>query len=296
MKYIHFSYLYSLLLESLVLDCLPAHYMKKVYLIALSIAIFLVVMTVVVIVRMYFLPKGINIDKEQYPITGIDVSRHSGIIDWKKIKSQNISFVYVKATEGEDYIDPNYLANVTAANKWKIKVGEYHFFRFNKPGKTQAVNFLLHTRNFTGKLIPVVDIEEWGNMPVVKSEKEIRVEIAAFLKDVEATTGNKIIIYTNINSYNRFIKGQFLDNPIWICSFNKDRILPDDRKWLFWQHAHNGKIDGIKGFVDMNTFNGDTADWRRYIDKELNDGSIKSADVKNHIHLTQNETNQKRAY
>jgi len=267
--------------------------MKKLYLIILSIALFVILMTVVVLVRMYFLPKGISIDKEQYPITGIDVSRHSGVIDWEKIKRQHINFVYVKATEGEDYIDPNYLTNVTAANKLKLKVGEYHFFRFNKPGKTQAANFLSHTRNFSGKLTPVVDIEEWGNMPVVKSEKEIRTEITAFLKVVEGITKNKVIIYTNINSYNRFIRGQFMDNPIWICSFNKSRILPDKRKWLFWQHAHNGKLEGIKGFVDINTFNGDTADWSRYINKELNDASIKNANVEKYFHLTKNGTCQK---
>jgi len=240
--------------------------MKKLYvIIALAVSICLIVL-IIVVVRMYLSPKGISIDKEQYPITGIDVSRHSGIIDWKKIKRQNINFVYVKATEGEDYIDPNYRANITAANKWNLRVGEYHFFRFNKPGKTQAANFLLNTKNFSKKLTPVVDVEEWGNMPIVKSEKEIRKEIGDFLKTVEATSGTKMIIYTNINSYNRFIKGQFLENPIWICSFNKDRILPDDRKWLFWQHAHNGKLDGIKGFVDMSTFNGDTTEWRKYLD------------------------------
>jgi len=242
--------------------------MKKRYLIALSISICLIVI-VIFVVRMYYVPKGISIDKDKYPITGIDVSRHSGIIDWKLIRSQNISFVYIKATEGEDYLDPNYVINATAAQKSNLLVGEYHFFRFNKPGKTQATNFLLQTKNITGKLTPALDIEEWGNMPVTRPENEIRKDIAEFLDVVEKATGNKMIIYTNINSYNRFIKGQFLENPIWICSFNKNRILPDNRKWLFWQHAHNGKLAGIKGFVDMNTFNGDELTWKKYVDSEL---------------------------
>jgi len=242
--------------------------MKKIYLAALAVFIILIVV-IIIVVRIYFIPKGINIDKHQYPVTGIDVSRHSGIIDWDKIKSQNISFVYIKATEGEDYLDPNYISNVTAAQKSKLLVGEYHFFRFNKPGKTQAANFLFQTRHVSGKLIPVLDIEEWGNMPVVKTETEIRKEIADFLNVVETVTGCKMILYTNVNSYNRFIKGQFPDNPIWICSFNKNRILPDNREWLFWQHAHNGKLAGIKGFVDMNTFNGDELKWKKYIEFEL---------------------------
>lgn len=238
--------------------------MKKGYILALAVSICLIV-AVIVVVRTYFLPKGITIDKQQYPITGIDVSRHSGIIDWDKISRQHISFVFIKATEGEDYLDPNYLNNVTGAYKSKLKVGEYHFFRFNKPGDKQAINFLSRTRNIKGKLTPVLDVEEWGNMPVTKSEAAIRKEITAFLTVVEAVTGKRMIIYSNINTYNKYIKGHFPENPIWICSFNKDRILPDNRKWLFWQHAHNGRLDGIKGFVDINTFNGDTATWRKYL-------------------------------
>jgi len=242
--------------------------MKKGYLIALGVSLCLIVI-ILFVIRMYFIPSGINIDKSKYPISGIDVSRHSGIIDWEKIKEQDISFVYIKATEGEDYLDPNYVSNITNAQKSNLLVGEYHFFRFNKPGKSQATNFLLQTKRFTGKLIPVLDIEEWGNMPVIKSEKEIRKEINNFLMVVEKETGCKMILYTNINSYNRFIKGQFLENPIWICSFNQNRILPDNRKWLFWQHAHNGKLEGIKGFVDLNTFNGDEEEWKNYVDLEL---------------------------
>lgn len=239
--------------------------MKKVYFLSLGVSICLI-LTILIVVRTYVIPKGITIDKKKYPITGIDISRHSGIIDWDKIISQHIRFVYIKATEGEDYLDPNYESNVTNAQKTNLKVGEYHFFRFNKPGKTQAINFLFHTKDFSGELTPALDIEEWGNMPVTKSGAEIRTEIAGFLNTVEKVSGCKMIIYTNINTYNKYIRGQFLDNPIWICSFNKDRILPDNRDWLFWQHAHNGKLSGIKGFVDLNTFNGDEAKWKKYID------------------------------
>ena len=239
--------------------------MKKGYLIALIVSICFIVL-LVLLVRAYLSPKGISIDKKKYPITGIDVSRHSGIIDWEKIKSQKISFVYIKATEGEDYLDPNYVSNVTNAQKSNLLVGAYHFFRFNKPGTTQASNFLSHTGTLTGKLTPALDIEEWGNMPNIKTETQIRIEISNFLLAVQKASGCRMIIYTNINTYNKYIKGQFLDNPIWICSFNKNRIIPDNRKWLFWQHAHNGKLEGIKGLVDLNTFNGDVLKWNKYID------------------------------
>ena len=31
---------------------------------------------------------------------GIDVSNHQGTIDWTKVASEGLSFVYIKATEG----------------------------------------------------------------------------------------------------------------------------------------------------------------------------------------------------
>jgi len=237
--------------------------MKKKYIIILIILLVLIVLAIVEY-RTYISPKGISIDKTKYPITGIDISKHSGIIDWDKIKKQQISFVYIKATEGQDYIDPNYYINLTRAQKANLKVGEYHFFRFNKPGRAQAQNFLAHALHNSNELPPVVDIEEWGNLPIYKSNTEIKKEIRLFLIEVQSVTHRKMIIYTNMDSYNRFIKGVFPHNPIWICTFSKTPKLPDNRNWLFWQHAHNGKLAGIKGDVDINTFNGNKSDWKAY--------------------------------
>ena len=50
--------------------------------------------------------------KLQADIKGIDVSHHQGNIDWKKVKKSrpNLAFVYVKCTEGKDYVDPRFKA------------------------------------------------------------------------------------------------------------------------------------------------------------------------------------------
>jgi lysozyme len=39
----------------------------------------------------------------------------------------------------------------------------------------------------------------------------------------------------------------------------------------FWQYSHKGKVDGIDGKVDLNTFNGDIEDFIEYVNqyKEL---------------------------
>lgn len=53
---------------------------------------------------------------------GIDVSRHNGVIDWKKVsKNRNIKYVFVKATEGYGHVDKNYLYNAQQAHKHHLR-------------------------------------------------------------------------------------------------------------------------------------------------------------------------------
>lgn len=44
-------------------------------------------------------------------VHGIDVSYHQFEIDWKKVKEHGVSFVFVKATEGVDYLDSMFVKN-----------------------------------------------------------------------------------------------------------------------------------------------------------------------------------------
>src|SRR5437016_295645 len=45
-------------------------------------------------------PRSIVPPKDRYPVRGIDVSHYQGAIEWVKVKRAEISFAYIKATEG----------------------------------------------------------------------------------------------------------------------------------------------------------------------------------------------------
>ena len=45
------------------------------------------------------------------PIQGLDVARYQGRIDFDKARAGGTHFVYMKSTEGKDYIDPNFREN-----------------------------------------------------------------------------------------------------------------------------------------------------------------------------------------
>ena len=63
-------------------------------------------------------------------ILGIDVSHHQGYIDWEGLSAQaDVRFVYLKATEGQDYVDPRFGEYAEQCYENNIPFGCYHFGR-----------------------------------------------------------------------------------------------------------------------------------------------------------------------
>ena len=59
---------------------------------------------------------------------GIDVSHYQGDIDWNiVVKNANISYAYLKATEGATLVDDTYEKNLREAKNAGLLVGSYHF-------------------------------------------------------------------------------------------------------------------------------------------------------------------------
>lgn len=190
----------------------------------------------------------------EYPVRGIDISAHNGAVDFESLARQGIDFVYIKATEGTDFIDRYYLDNSRRVLRSGIPSGAYHFFRFDTDGELQGLNFHNAIRGKSFELPPAIDIEEWGN-PDGHATAKIVERLRRMLQTMERL-GHTPILYTNKDGYNRFIKGNFDNYPLWICSFTDPPLDRTRSNWMFWQYSHHGKLDGIEGSVDMNVFYG----------------------------------------
>ena len=88
---------------------------------------------------------GISIPT-QYSIHGIDVSRYQTTIAWDEVKNMKVQdiqlgFAFIKATEGNDLIDPFFKRNWKKAKESGMIRGAYHFFNPKKDGKMQAQHF-----------------------------------------------------------------------------------------------------------------------------------------------------------
>ena len=194
-------------------------------------------------------------------VIGCDVSRYQGDIQWDLLARQNISFAFIKATEGSSYVDPAFPENWEQAFQTRLYVGAYHFFSFESPGEGQAQHFVETVPIRKQMLSPVVDIEFYGSYNEQNTDAPaIRAELSACLLAMEAAYGSKPIIYTTPEAYDHFIKGHYEDYPLWIRSVLTRPHL--DRDWQFWQYTNRERLDGYSGpeqYIDMNVFHGTEA-------------------------------------
>lgn len=206
--------------------------------------------------------RSVNVDRRIYPSRGIDISAHNGPIDFRAVAADSIEFAFIKATEGASWRDTAFESNYSAAIDAGLKVGAYHFFRFDVEGWRQSVNITTALGSRHLDLPVAIDVEEYGN-PVDYTTEEV-VDNLRSLIELLRRNGREPMIYTNKNGYYRFIRGRFDDVGLWICSFTSPTMSENDR-WTMWQHSHEGRVAGITGPVDLNTFNapvrGTFADW-----------------------------------
>ena len=198
-------------------------------------------------------------------VHGIDISHHQGEIDWEKLAKaehtgSGIHFVFMKATEGSDWVDSAFQQNFAKARENGFIRGAYHFFSNTSPAEKQADFFCDHVELLADDLPPVLDVETRGDY----GEDSLRLEVKTWLKRVEKHYGVKPIIYASRKFKERFLNDDSLDAyPFWIAHYYVDSLTYQG-EWAFWQHTDMGRLPGIHGRVDMNVFNGDLEALRQF--------------------------------
>ncbi|MDP3898098.1 MAG: GH25 family lysozyme [Mesorhizobium sp.] len=208
---------------------------------------------------------------QDYAVHGVDVSRWQGDIDWQKLRGQGANFVYIKATDGGDHLDPMFRKNWREANAAGLKRGAYHFFYWCRDAASQADWFIRNVPKDANALPPVIDVE-WNHQSACKkrpSREKVLAKMQVFMDRLEAHYGQRPVIYTAPDFYGDNLKGAFPDYPFWLRAVaqHPSKVYPG-RKWVFWQYSGSGLSTGVKGRIDLNVFHGSAAEWHRWVDHQ----------------------------
>lgn len=220
------------------------------------------------------------LDRPKLAGPGIDVSKHQGRIDWLAAYAdlhdvgEGTPWVYVKATEGEGYFDPQLERNAMLASQAGFDVGAYHFARIDsganatKDANDEVDDFIDTIEHLPLSLRPCLDIELGGIKR--RDFSWCRRWWVAACRRVHERTGVWPLIYTGYwscrwiwrNRKARLDMQPALADlcPLWQPEYTNGKRPRKklggrgDQRWdpLIWQHTSKGRIAGIPGRVDRN--------------------------------------------
>ena len=220
--------------------------------------------------------RSTTVDGEKY-LCGIDISNHQGRnhFDLEVVKDQ-FDFAIVKSTEGIGFVDPYCDIFVQWCIDHKKPWGFYHFGRPGNDPIKEADFWYENTKNYFGKGLPVLDIEEQNPNVVAWCYK--------FLSRIIDLTGIKPVVYMSEQSFEWAYDWSAvvsLDCGLWCAAYRTSDPFyeldesqtyaygsPKPKHWPFicmWQYTSNGHLAGYEGNLDFNIFYGNEKVWMAYV-------------------------------
>ena len=186
---------------------------------------------------------------------GIDVSEWQGNIDFDKVKEAGIEVVYIKSSEGSDYIDHYFEVNYRKAKESGLKIGFYHFVtaRSIEEAESEARFFarVISSKEIDCRL--AMDFESFGDLNV----NEINAISEVFLRTLEEVTGEGVVIYSDASNARDVFSRELANTyPLWVAEYFVEEPS-DNGKWNTWvgfQYTDRDIVLGINSRVDGDDF------------------------------------------
>lgn len=215
-------------------------------------------------------------------MTIIDVSEWQGVIDWNKAKPQ-IDGAILRCGCGTSYNDNQWAQNVAECERLGIPFGVYlySYAKDTVAAKKEAEHVLRMVKGHKLAFPVYFDSEQSG------TERFAHTTAATFCPIIEAA-GYRVGIYSTAAWFRNYI--DLPQYTRWVASWGSNNGKPQNKPNVqnmgMWQYTSVGKINGIKGNVDVslcylttNTEDDDMTDEQvRKIVREILDGNDTTPD------------------
>lgn len=189
-------------------------------------------------------------------LLGIDVSRYQKDVNWKKVKAAGIDFVIVRLgyrgyETGLLNEDAYARKNLQGAREAGLLVGAYFFSQALTPEEArEEARFSMEILgDFQLDLPLTFDWEEQLRTENVDGETVTACALA-FCDEVQQAGITPMIYFNPRQAAFVLDLHQLTDYPWWLAMYDVGREFPC--RFDLWQYTCTGKVDGIKGNVDIN--------------------------------------------
>lgn len=193
--------------------------------------------------------------KKENNLIGIDVSKWQEEIDFKKVKEAGAEFVMIKigsqdGIDGESILDPYFEKNIQKAMESELKIGIYYYSHArNITDATDQANWVLNQISKYKIDLPIAfDWENWNNFNSYSVSLHDINYIAETFLNIIKEKGYSTMLYSS--KYYLENIWNINNQSTWLAHYTKQTNY--DRDYIMWQICSNGKIDGIKPYVDID--------------------------------------------
>lgn len=183
---------------------------------------------------------------------GIDVSsaQRPGSIDWARVRSEGISWAYVKASEGTTTVDASLAPHVDGAHAAGLLVGAYHYFHPMTDSIEQSADrFVALVDPLTLELPPVIDVETMCGgagcraHPVAATPEQLVDAVRRWCDRVEDGLGRPVMLYTGPGFLGALgaRARSFVSMPLWCADYRATPAYPAGYDVVAWQWTDGGQ-------------------------------------------------------
>ena len=199
-------------------------------------------------------------DENTNTLFGIDISEYQKDIDWDKIKeNDDIDFVFIRVgyrgyTKGKIKLDNMFKEHIENANEAGIPVGVYFFSgAINEEEVIEEAEFVLdNIKDYNVELEVVYDMEviSGNNNRMKDLTNEDRTLLTKTFVNKIKENNYTPMVYGNAKWFMDYVNYEdLLEYNLWYANYASFNW---PYKVNYFQYSESGKIDGIKGNVDMN--------------------------------------------
>lgn len=187
---------------------------------------------------------------------GIDVSYHQGIIDWKKVKNDGVTFAIIRAGYGKTQMDKKFIENICGANTSGIEVGIYWFIYAKDV--SEAIENADKCHACISLYKGIIKHKVWADWEYDSDKRNPQTKtgrtaiVKAFCERLESH-GYEVGVYANPDYIkSKFDMSQLGKYPLWLAEYSTSKGSYNP---FMWQYS-KGSVLGINGNVDMNIMYG----------------------------------------
>jgi GH25 family lysozyme M1 (1,4-beta-N-acetylmuramidase) len=198
---------------------------------------------------------------------GVDVAKWNEITSYQKLKNDGVEFAIVKVINAKNLPDERLYAHITGFRNVGIpcNMGYTYSYANTVLKATKAASAFIEEAKTAQINYMWLDIEDSS----MQGLGHTLIEIINIYKTLAYNNGLRFGIYTYISFYEAYIKkymSELINIPFWFARYpsTKDMTIDDtipDKKYLpngvnisGWQYSSKGRLEGAKGYVDLNIF------------------------------------------